>query len=431
MGRRVRYVAMLMAAVAVGGGLTAVPAAAQEVEPQDCVWVQVGDEQNSNIVLPDTAVTYFALPVTPPPGGEVVLRGRFPHSRYMSFNAYDPAGRPTDTLADFRIQPDAGSTNPFVAGNRRDLAMRSYTVRIVADPPPEDGREPNTLYLGSQDQPSAAGLVLYRIYLPDADRDKLGDTRLPEVSWRTADGTEIEQPLACSIGANQPSTGVNELDRNSDGPTLPHWSTAGDPMSWERFFTLPRAYARLASEDLASEMPSNSEGGFFSDLNNAYVYAFTSRDLGEVVVIEGRIPDTVSTYGGNRRFGREQLRYWSLCQAASAPTGATDTVDCVFDEQVPTDAQGRFTIVISTPEDRPANARTECGVAWLAYGARPDGVAIMRNQLPDPDFEQAIHNVTEPGSEAQVLGQYMPRGSYTSTDEFASRGCDAKGAHSD
>lgn len=34
-------------------------------------------------------------------------------------------------------------------------------------------------------------------------------------------------------------------------------------------------------------MPSYSEGGFFGDLNNAYVYAFTSRALGEVLVIEG------------------------------------------------------------------------------------------------------------------------------------------------
>jgi hypothetical protein len=29
---------------------------------------------------------------------------------------------------------------------------------------------------------------------------------------------------------------------------------------------------------------------------------------------------------------------------------------CLYDEQVPTDADGFFTIVVSLPEDRPANA---------------------------------------------------------------------------
>lgn len=217
MTRRVRYLAMLVAAATVGGDvLPAVHAAAQETEPQECLWVQVADEENSNILIPDTAVNYFSPFAAPPPGGEMVLRGRFPHSRYLSFNAYDGMGRPTDALADFAIEPDAGSTNPFVAGNRRDLAMRSYTVRIVADPPPESGREANTLSLGTQGRPSASGIVLYRIYLPDAGRDKLGDARLPEVSLRAADGTETGQPLACAIGANQPSTGINDIDRNSD-----------------------------------------------------------------------------------------------------------------------------------------------------------------------------------------------------------------------
>lgn len=63
-----------------------------------------GEGTQRQMLFAGVAVDYFAVPVAPPPGGEVVLRGRLPRSRYMSFNAYDPAGRPTDTMADFAIK---------------------------------------------------------------------------------------------------------------------------------------------------------------------------------------------------------------------------------------------------------------------------------------------------------------------------------------
>ncbi|MGH3356831.1 MAG: hypothetical protein ACRDOJ_13115 [Nocardioidaceae bacterium] len=97
----------------------------------------------------------------------------------------------------------------------------------------------------------------------------------------------------------------------------------------------------------------------------------------------------------------------------------------MYDEQVLTGPRGWFTVAVSTPEDRPANARRACGVNWLAWGARPDGVLIMRNQLPSPRFDHAIHDVERPGQEGRVLGSYLPRGSYTSPGHFQGRGCQA------
>jgi hypothetical protein len=160
----------------------------------------------------------------------------------------------------------------------------------------------------------------------------------------------------------------------------------------------------------------------YLDRNNAYIASPTSRAWGKVLVLRGRIPDTVNTYAGNKRFEQAPLRYWSMCHAV-AGVSVTETVDCVFDEEVPTDRKGQFTIVVSTPEDRPDNARKRCGVAWLAYGARSDGIAIMRNQLPARRFAEAIHRVQQPGTEGQVMGRYMPRGRYTSTRAFERRGC--------
>jgi hypothetical protein len=425
---RVRNVTAAVAAavVAFGSAATAstVPEPAQASAPQDCFWTSVFDERSSNAFYPDTAVNYYLGRVNLPPGASLVLRGRFPHSRYMSFNAYDEAGRPTDSLADLEIRPDAGSTNPFVDGNLRHKPMRGYTVRVVSDPAPKPrSRRPNTVYLGSEGRPIFSGSVVYRVYLPDHGRDQFGGTGLPEVALRTPDGTEVDQPAACSAPTNQPSTGVNAADRRSSGPRTRALSTASDPLDFERFFNIPRSVVRAASEDAAKRTSEEQEGGFFSDQNNAYVYAYTSRQLGKVLVLTGRMPDVAHTYHRNRVFRTGQLRYWSMCDGTIFPSGATETIDCVFDQEVVTDARDRFRIVVSTPEDRPANARRRCGVTWMAWGARPDGVVIMRNQLPSPGFDHAVQDVPRPGAEERTMGPFMPHGQYTSTAAFEKRGC--------
>ncbi|MGA8846255.1 MAG: hypothetical protein WB471_06545, partial [Nocardioides sp.] len=159
------------------------PKVAEASTPQDCFWTSVFDEENGNLFYPDTGVNYYLGRVNLPPGGELVVRGRFPHARYTSFNVYDELFRPTDALADTQIRPERGSMNPFLPGNRRDGALRDYTVRVVSDPLPEK-RARNTVYLGADGRPSFVGNLVYRVYLPDRRRDQFGGVGLPEVSLR-------------------------------------------------------------------------------------------------------------------------------------------------------------------------------------------------------------------------------------------------------
>jgi hypothetical protein len=409
--------------------LTALAAPAYSIErpgetspPQDCFWTSVFDEENGNLFYPDTGVNYYLGRVTLPPGAELVVRGRFPHARYTSFNVYDELFRPTDALPDRAMRPDRGSTNPFVAGNRRDLAMRSYTVRVVSDPAPGK-RAPNTVYLGYDGRPSFVGNLVYRVYLPDRGRSQFGGVGLPEVALRLPDGTEVDQPAACSTPTNQPSTGVTRTDQRSSGPVTPTHTTAKPRLDWERFFNVTRTMARQFSQDAAAAAGDEQRGGFFSDQKNAYVYTFVSREYGEVLVLRGRLPDVPRTYAGQRVFQRASLRYWSLCNGSVQPYGVTDTIGCVNDEQVRTDRRGWFTIVVSTPERRPANARRGCGVTWMPWGARSNAALIMRNQLPSPGFDRAIQRVRKPGTEREVMGAYLPRGRYTSVKAFERRGC--------
>lgn len=398
------------------------PGAAEADPPQDCFWTSVFDEENANLFYPDTGVNYYLGRVSLPPGGTLVLRGRYPHARYMSFNAYNDQFQPTDAMADVAITPEKGSTNPFVAGHRRDLPRRDYTVRVVSEPAPAE-RARNTVYLGEDGTPRFNGSIVYRVYLPDRGRDQFGDVGLPEVALRLPDGRQVEQPLACTALTGQPSTGVTRADQRSGGPALPNYSTARPRPRWERFFNVPRTMLNQFSPTLADAYGAESRGGFFSDGNNAYVYAFIAREYGPVLVLRGRLPRVPATFEGQRRFSSAQLRYWSLCSVSMQPYGVTDTIGCVNDARLATDRQQRFTIVVSTPHDRPANARPRCGVTWLPFGARPTAALVMRNQVPSPGFAQAVQRVQKPGTERRVMGSFLPRGRYLSTGGFERRGC--------
>jgi hypothetical protein len=175
---------------------------------------------------------------------------------------------------------------------------------------------------------------------------------------------------------------------------------------------------------------ADAQGGFYSNRDNAYVYAHLSRRFGPLFVVRGRMPTVPRTFDGERVMGSGQLRFWSLCQNESRVT--TRTVDCLADRQVPLSAPGReFTIVLSRSADRPANATLRCGVAWLDWGERGDaagrpdyGLLVLRNMLPADAFAQAVQRVAKPGSEESVMGPYFPRGEYAARAAFESRGCD-------
>ena len=49
---------------------------------------------------------------------------------------------------------------------------------------------------------------------------------------------------------------------------------------------------------------------------------------------------------------------------------------------------GHVRFVMSTPADRPANARAECGYTWMPWGPDAEGVLIYRHMLPAGGFEQ-------------------------------------------
>lgn len=113
-----------------------------------------------------------------------------------------------------------------------------------------------------------------------------------------------------------------------------------------------------------------------------------------------------------------QVRYWSVCQNEFA---TQRFVECLADHEAVAGEDGFVTLVISDPEDRPANA-----VNWLPWGgAYYDGLVIYRHMLPAPDFAEAIQNVPEGTPPADVMGDYFPRVAYCSRGDFEAGGAAA------
>jgi hypothetical protein len=115
-------------------------ATAATARPSSCFWegpisthVRATDGfDGKNFNFPEAAATYWFARVHLPAGARVVLHGHYARARYPSLNAYNSGGEPVDALRDTLIKPDAGATNPYIAGHGRFGAKRGYTVNVAA-----------------------------------------------------------------------------------------------------------------------------------------------------------------------------------------------------------------------------------------------------------------------------------------------------------
>jgi hypothetical protein len=387
------------------------------------------DASTTNVLAVDTNAVYWGGTYAALPGTRIRIEGQFPHSRYMSWNAYDSAARPIDALTDSDIAPDAGSSNPFLPAADRTVTQRSYTAFVEIGPRPAQPA-PNTLYTGD----SRGGTFLYRVYVPDTGRDEKGGVPLPRLTLESTDrsGTpltvdqcrELQAPYAWQLNALIAGS-PGAPDPTDDGQGFP----GRNPPNWRLFENLCSSAVDIMLDNETGEAfyPGAEDRcgngpGFFSNRDIAYVFAPTSRGFGELLVLRGRAPTFADTRPGPAVMPTgQQLRYWSFCQYEPA---TQRVIDCRSDDRVTVGADGRYTIVVSTAANRPASARPECGVTWLPWGPQTQGLLIYRHMLPDPSFAEAIQNVQAPGAELQTMGDYYPSGEYLrGPQDFKAKGC--------
>jgi hypothetical protein len=412
----------------------AAPAQAQGVDLTCQFSLTRLDPSGANSLLLDTSAVYWSVAYAAVPGTRLRIGAEFPHARYTSWNLYDLQAKPVAGLTDADIEPDPGSVNPFLPGADRAAAGRRYTAFVEFGPAPPDPA-PNTIYAGD----SATGQLWYRVYVPDDGRDPKGGVPLPRITLESADGSGGGPGVDACREAQAPYD-QTLMDAIAGAPGPPDPSDDGDgypgrnPPKWTLFTNLSRAITDgfLDNEtgeplyDPAQQLPPNQSPGpgIFANRDIAYVFTHTSRGFGDLLVIRGLAPTFADTRSGAPTMpaGR-QLRYFSFCQYESL---SQRVVDCRNDDRIAVGADGRYTVVVSTAENRPANATAECGVTWIAWGPAIHGLLIYRHMLADPTFANAIQNVAEPGREQSVMGEYYPAAEYVAgKEDFEARGCPA------
>lgn len=421
-----------------------------------------------NVLAVDTDVVYYYTRFQLPAGATITLHGQFPHSRFFSLTTYvtkgAESGLPSTSIYDSQINPDAGSVNPYRPGESRNAKHRSYTVTISGQTTPAEPA-PNTLYAGQEGKTRETQQVemIMRLYRPDKNLEAEGGVPLPaptaNIEGQSPTSNEAEACSAVSdlsgianlplsvIKAPTPAAYVQLRDL---GPA-PH--PAVNPVDWERFRNLPYLEKPFFTgggepyEKLIGTLPTTITSGLYATPANAYLIAYADRTIGpnteghNILVIHAKMPTHPTTYNKDaiNNGAGTQVRYWSICTAGGLekPAVLPTNSACLFDQEVPTNTNGEYTVVVSLAADRPKIARPGCGVAWLDWGTGGDDLEgeyaadnrpsldtlIMRNQLSNPTFEQSIEKVTAPGTESSVMGAYYPSSKYMTTQEFESRKC--------
>jgi hypothetical protein len=258
-----------------------------------------------------------------------------------------------------------------------------------------------------------AGELWMRYYAPDRGTNELGNTPLPKVTYQLPDGRKY----FIATDMTEPAKGANvRVPIPATGPADPPaaYATTG----WRKLWGILRSgipglasqiYGPTFNDKALTRNIDKGAGGRGEDLPAPQNYESSqtlctychylqkTMSLGDhkVVTLTGRLPTTPKTRKGEPVMTGAQLRYWSLITydqtfADGGPFGRP--MQSFVDDEVITDANGWFTIVLSRPEDRPANATAANGVTWKPWGPNANTVMFMMRYLavgPEWTFPKA------------------------------------------
>lgn len=349
-------------------------------------------------------------------------------------------------FVDADINPLSGHTNPFRAGANRTATQRSYRVTCdvaignptVLDPKAWSSptyRDPGNnhrhcsglMFRGPWGDPNGnfgtgpdkrgfwePGQIWVRIYAPDKSVGAYGGVPRPRVLYQLPDGRQYYIHADISSFAarvNGTRTLVSEIPQE---PT----TNEGSGIGWYKQFGIFRQVfggiamgANYPSSDPAAQRkyvndldrgvtgrgdsalrPNNLEPHATGSVHINYLTRGMCLGAGKVFTVQGTLPTTPKTRNGESTMTSAQARYWSI-------TGYSTKFDLlnpnfvygvemtsVMDDEITTNAQGRYLIVYSRPEDRPANATAANGVTWVNWGREACQAFTLRWMSIGPEW---------------------------------------------
>jgi uncharacterized membrane protein len=366
-----------------------------------CTWAGESDQRDVNIGAPDLDAHYWLSPIAALAGTKVSITGEYPNARYFSLAVYDASGMPLDSLYDARVNPDAGSVNPFRRSRPRGAGNNYHLQLLFANRPSRPAT--NTLYAGAPANGYGSLVLLeLRVYVPADPSQPAGGVPFPRATIESTGGAPLLEEGACSTTPPVFGAPLWQLYAHADSPAgapPPPGSETSSAPTWSRAF-----------------------GSMFGNPQNAYLVTPVSHQHGQLVVIRTRAPSFPNTTAGQRVYGRYQLRYWSFCTYDSSGQAV---IGCAPDYRAAI-RRGWITYVVSDPADRPRNATGAKGVTWLPWGPSDTIQIVYRNMLPAPWFRHAAQSITAPTQSARgKMGLYFPTAVYCSTATFERGGPNA------
>jgi hypothetical protein len=236
------------------------------------------------------------------------------------------------------------------------------------------------------------------------------------------------------------------------------WLTFADGWAypWVRpWGPLPKSWAEkwITSHDkcLFNRGPEMSPPGNHeisaSGMNyNTYLARVMSLGSDKIYALTGKLPTTPKTRGGQPTATTGEARYWSICHTGNGEGGKYPSLlyGCLMDEDVVVNSENQYLIVYSRRDERPSNARSECGVTWQDYGLESRQVFNIRwmSVMPDDYLRKyAPHDDNVPwnigewsqptwdrdvmsyNDQKGVMGPYQPLVHYLTRQEFENLGC--------
>ncbi|MDX6653526.1 MAG: hypothetical protein QOH18_218 [Solirubrobacterales bacterium] len=419
-----RKLAFALSAITVGLMAMASSAGAASSFPYCSWWVKTTPE-TLNVAFPDSAATYWTTPFYAEEGLSIEVEGTYPNARYMSFNVYNEEGGSFEVggvpsgLADFEIDPDQGSINPFQAQGEPG---GSFTVTLSSEVKKGQSNRLPIAPNGAAGKEGGAplGFLLYRAYLPTGGN---GTVKLPRL-------TVVKDGVRTSLSQCPKPSG-----KLAPGEFKTKQATPKAQLK-KALKKLHKAVKEGGSSGTApcrgSECPPAMEffrataaatNAFFPNVNNAYVSALFPPIPGKVVVVRGKAATTPAGESPVPWPQNDlQLRYWSLCNniyrspwpvVANPESGGGTEYGCKADFETQLSAASEYAYVVGKPGQAAAIERaggTFIPLSTTQPHARQ--ILIFRNMLPNESFKFAVQDAPQtnsPEETAAAMGAYYPR----------------------